>query len=324
MYSYTQCLEIIEKKISQLQLNQQPVELFEPIQYTLDMGGKRIRPCLALMVHLLFSDNPEEVLEPAIGIEVFHNFTLLHDDIMDNASLRRNQQTVHMKWNQNTAILSGDAMLILAYHLIAKAPASILPRIVELFNRTALEVCEGQQLDMNYEKQSLISEKQYLEMVRLKTAVLLAASMALGGITGKAYDTDIAKLYEAGICAGIGFQLQDDYFDVFSKENSFGKSIGGDIIANKKTFLLISALNSSDIDQVGSLKEWIQKKEFDATEKIREVTELYLKLGVDVRSRELTDEYFGKALDLLDQLHAENAQVGELKKFILSIKQRER
>jgi geranylgeranyl diphosphate synthase type II len=276
------------------------------------------------MAHALYSEDLEEALEPALGIEIFHNFTLLHDDIMDNASLRRNHQTVHLKWNQNAAILSGDAMMILAYHQISKTPAAILPRIMELFNQTALEVCEGQQLDINYEKQTMISEEQYIGMIRLKTAVLLAASMALGGITGNAPDDEIKKLYQFGLQVGMAFQLQDDYLDVFAEKSAFGKNLGGDIIANKKTFLLISALNSTDITLVSSLREWIDKKDFNAIDKFRAVTAIYRQLGVDLKNRELSDNFFNKGLLLLDQLKVENKRKAELKKFVISIMQRER
>jgi geranylgeranyl diphosphate synthase type II len=324
MYSYNQCLEIVEQNVLQLQLNRKPAELFDPIKYTLSMGGKRIRPCLALMAHSLYSDNLEPIINAALGIEVFHNFTLLHDDIMDNASLRRNKQTVHLKWDQNSAILSGDAMLILAYHLISKSPPDILPRVIDLFNKTALKVCEGQQLDMNYEKQEIIPEKEYIEMIRLKTAVLLAASLTLGGITGQAGDKDIENLYQIGIHIGMAFQLQDDYMDVFGDKNIFGKNIGGDIITNKKTFLLISAMNSSDSERVNSLKEWINMKDFDVAEKIMAVTKLYCELEVDIKNKELTQELFGKAINLIDQLQVKKSGKDELKDFILSIKQRER
>jgi geranylgeranyl diphosphate synthase type II len=323
MHSYSHCLEIVEKGISEFKLNQNPVELFEPIKYTLSNGGKRIRPCLALMVHSIYSDNLDEALEPALGIEVFHNFTLLHDDIMDNASLRRNRQTIHVKWGHNAAILSGDAMMILAYHLISKSQVAILPRVMELFNQTALEVCEGQQLDMNYEKQERVSEEEYMGMIRLKTASLLAASAALGGLTGKAPEGEIEKLYQLGLNIGIAFQLQDDYLDVFAEKDAFGKNIGGDIVANKKTFLLISALNSRETNLVNSLKTWIGLKEFDADEKIEAVTAIYRQLGVDIKNRELSNTFFEKGLFCLDQLKAENLRKAELKKLILSIMQRE-
>jgi geranylgeranyl diphosphate synthase, type II len=324
MISYSECLEIVERKIADLPLNHHPVELFEPIKYTLAIGGKRIRPSLALMAHSLYSDKLDNVLEPAIALEIFHNFTLLHDDIMDNASLRRNHQTVHLKWNQNAAILSGDAMMILAYHHIINTSAQYIPRVMDLFNTTALEVCKGQQLDMNYEKMLSITEEQYLEMIRLKTAVLLAASFALGGITGNAATEEVEKLYQCGLNIGIAFQLQDDYLDVFANSDAFGKNIGGDIVANKKTYLLINALNSGDPEIVTSLVEWIQKKEFNSSEKIKAVTTIYKQLGLDMKSKTIANQYFNNGITILDQLKADSASKSELRKLITELIQRER
>ena len=324
MYSYSKCFEIIEKELSLVSLNNKPKELFEPIRYVLSIGGKRIRPCLALMAHSLFSDKIDTVVKPALGLEVFHNFTLLHDDIMDKAELRRNHQTVHLKWDQNTAILSGDAMLILAYDLISNTAVEVLPDILRLFSRTALEVCQGQQLDMNFERSDHVSEAEYLEMIRLKTAVLLGTSMAIGGITGGTTKENIERLYNTGLYTGMAFQLQDDYLDVFANEKSFGKKIGGDIHANKKTYLLISALNSSKQQHVDLLKEWISKKEFTSQEKVKVITQIFRELEVDKKSRELAGEYFNMGLDQLNQLTIEQARITELKKFLLSIKERER
>jgi geranylgeranyl diphosphate synthase type II len=324
MYSYSQCFDIIERELSQISLANKPKELFEPIRYALSIGGKRIRPCLALMAHSLFSDTIETVIKPAMGLEVFHNFTLLHDDIMDKAELRRNHQTVHMKWNQNTAILSGDAMMILAYDLISDTAVKVLPDILTLFGQTALEVCEGQQLDMNFERSEYISEAEYLEMIRLKTAVLLGASMALGGITGGTSKENIDRLYNVGLYTGMAFQLQDDYMDVFANEKSFGKKIGGDIHANKKTYLMISALNSSDQQQIDLLKTWLRKEDFTSEEKIKAVTQIYLKLEVDKKCRELAGKYFNMGIDQLSQLTIEQTRIAELKSFLLSIKDRKR
>lgn len=324
MYSFTDCSEIIEKRISQIPTYENPVELFEPIRYTFSMGGKRIRPCLALMAHLLYSDDIEEVINPALGIEVFHNFTLLHDDIMDNASMRRNFQTVHIKWNNNVAILSGDAMMILAYHLVSKASQNVLPRILKIFNDTALEVCEGQQMDMNFESRNNVTEAEYLEMIRLKTAVLLATSLAIGGITGKAKDIDIDNLYQFGVHIGIAFQLQDDYLDVFADSIKFGKKIGNDIISNKKTFMLIRALNSSEEKIVGELKNWIAKKEFDPEEKIHSVKNIYQLLKVNSSTQEIAESYFNKGLVFLDRVQVKEERKEGLKKMISSLMQRER
>jgi geranylgeranyl diphosphate synthase, type II len=323
MYSFDQCLKLVEKEISRINLDRSPGELFEPIRYSLSMGGKRIRPCLALMVHSMFSDNLDVVLNPALGIEMFHNFTLLHDDIMDNAIVRRSHSTVHRKWNQNTAILSGDAMMILANHLILKTNSENKLRILELFNNTALEVCMGQQYDMNYEKVECITEAEYLEMIRLKTAVLLAASMALGGITGNTDEAEIEKLYQIGLNIGIAFQLQDDYLDVYASEKAFGKKTGGDIIANKKTFLLISALNAKDDILVGSLKEWMNKKGCSPEEKVKAVIAIYNKLKVDVKNKELAEMYFNNGIDLINLLKVDDKDKSKLGQLVHSIKERE-
>jgi len=324
MYSYSDCLNIIEKRLTQLPFNNTPVELYDPIRYTLSMGGKRIRPCLAIMAHFLYSDKIEEIINPALGIEVFHNFTLLHDDIMDNSSLRRNYQTVHVKWNNNVAILSGDTMMILAYHLISNVTQDKLPRITKIFNDTALEVCEGQQMDMNFELQDLVSEAEYLEMIRLKTAVLLAASLAVGGITGGAPEEDINNLYNAGTHIGIAFQLQDDYLDVFADTKKFGKEIGNDIVSNKKTYLYIKALNSTNKNLTESLTGWINRKSFNPLEKIRAVTEIYKKLGVDRDTQRLADDHFSKGLDYLNRLGGNEESKEQLKNLIISLKRRER
>jgi geranylgeranyl diphosphate synthase, type II len=323
MYSYSHCFEIVEQKISELKFHKEPNELFAPIRYTLEMGGKRIRPCLALMAHSIFNDNLEEVIDPALGLELFHNFTLLHDDIMDNSLIRRNHQTVHMKWNNNIAILSGDAMMILAYHYITKTSFVHLSQIMSLFNRTALEVCEGQQLDMNYENILSITEEQYLEMIRLKTAVLLAASLALGGITGNASEQDIDKLYQCGLNIGMAFQLQDDYLDVFARNDAFGKNIGSDIQANKKTYLLISALNSGKTEVVNSLINWIQGGNSNSSGKIEAVTSIYKQLRIDMKSIAIAEQYFNNGLAALDQLKADPINKSELRKLITDLKERE-
>ncbi len=323
MLSYSNSFQIIEDRLSALSIERNPSELYHPIQYILSIGGKRIRPCLALMTYSLFADSVDEIIDPALGIEVFHNFTLLHDDIMDNAKFRRNSPTVHIKWNRNTAILSGDAMLILAYQLISKTQTEVLPQVFELFNQTALEVCEGQQLDMNFEKMANVSVDEYLEMIRLKTAVLIAASVATGGITAQAYQTDIDNLYQFGLNIGMAFQIQDDYLDVFAENYQFGKSIGADIIANKKTFLLLSALQTEDKKLVNELTNWINRKEFDANDKIRAIKGIYEELDIPTKTKQLIYNYFSSALVYLEKINVADKRKISLIQFITQIMERE-
>ncbi|MBN1949605.1 MAG: polyprenyl synthetase family protein [Bacteroidales bacterium] len=315
MLSYKESLGIIEKKLEEFSLSRQPSGLYEPIRYILSIGGKRIRPCLTLMSHSIFSDDPENAIAPALGLEVFHNFTLMHDDIMDNAEKRRNFETVHVKWNNNTAILSGDAMLIMAYQLIAKAHPPVLSEILNLYNQTALEVCEGQQYDMDFETRKQVSVEDYLEMIRLKTAVLLAASLSAGAILAEASRENSRLLYQVGQSLGIGFQLQDDYLDVFAEDEAFGKAIGNDILSNKKTYLMLSALQSGNTGLVKRLESWIAKKDFDPAEKIKSVQEIYRELNIGEKTLEISREYFNRGLQYLQQLAAPEGKKVELIEF---------
>ncbi|MBN1598429.1 MAG: polyprenyl synthetase family protein [Bacteroidales bacterium] len=323
MLEYSDCQKLIEENLIQLYYDEEPNQLYSPIRYILRLGGKRLRPCFTLLAHNLFSENIKDALYPALGIEVFHNFTLLHDDIMDNASMRRKQETVHKKWNENTAILSGDAMMIIAYDLISKSRSEIFPDVFKIFNKTALEVCEGQQYDMNFEKQNSVKVNEYLKMIRLKTAVLFGASLAIGGITALSGSENIENLYQLGINVGSGFQLQDDYLDVFASSADFGKKIGGDIIANKKTYLLIMALNSNNKNAVKELKGWIEKKGFDPEEKVQAVKRIYQNLGIDEATRILASEYIEKGLIYLSQISADKERKNALQNLILQITKRE-
>ncbi|MBA7562970.1 (2E,6E)-farnesyl diphosphate synthase [subsurface metagenome] len=323
MLSYSESYALIEKNILQLSINSTPVELYEPIKYVLSLGGKRIRPCLALMAHSIFSEDNTDILFPALGLEVFHNFTLLHDDIMDNALKRRNHDTVHVKWNDNVAILSGDAMMIIAYKLISKTNKSLLPLILSIFNKTALEVCEGQQYDMNFEKQHVASVKEYLDMIRLKTAVLIASSLAIGAVTGMASEEDVEKMYLFGQNIGTGFQLQDDYLDVYGEQEKFGKNIGSDILSNKKTFLLISALNAKDRILVEELKQWLARKNYEPEEKINAVTNIYSKMKIDTITKKTAQDYFSKGLEFFSQVSIPNANKNKLRSFVEKMMMRE-
>ena len=264
MLSFNEILEKVEHEISQLSFEYPPKSLYDPIEYILSLGGKRIRPALALMACNLYKENIDNVINPALGVEVFHNFTLLHDDLMDKADKRRNKPTVHKVWNDNTAILSGDAMLIAAYQLIGKTEPDYLKEVFDLFTETALEICGGQQYDMEFESRMDVTEPEYIEMIRLKTAVLLACSLKIGAITGGASKEDAANLYDFGINIGLAFQLQDDLLDVYGDTATFGKNIGGDITCNKKTFLLIHAFELASPEQKAVLNDWIGKTTFVA------------------------------------------------------------
>ena len=289
MRTFEEICRTIEEALARLTFDQPPRSLFDPITYTLSLGGKRIRPALALMACDLFGGKNEDVLQPALGLEVFHNFTLLHDDLMDEADRRRDKPTVHKLWNPNVAILSGDAMLICAYQLVAKANDKA---ILELFSRTALEICAGQQYDMEFESRSDVTEEEYLEMIRLKTAVLLACALKVGAMIGGATTADADALYDYGIHIGLAFQLQDDLLDGYGDPKTFGKNIGGDILCNKKTFLLINALSVASEEQRQVMEDWMARKTYDAQEKIAAFTNLYNELSIrDLTERRIEDYY---------------------------------
>jgi geranylgeranyl diphosphate synthase type II len=276
--SVTELSSIIDRKIKQLPLPDHPDRLYEPIRYFLSLGGKRLRPLLALMNYNLFSDEIDKAVLPALSLEVFHNFTLVHDDIMDKAPMRRGKETVHKKWDNNVAILSGDAMLVKAYQLLAQAPQENLPRLLKAFNKTAMEVCEGQQKDMDFENYKLdndiVSEAEYMDMIRLKTAVLFGLSFQFGGILGAQDESIIAQLYNAGVQLGLAFQLQDDLLDLYGGEN-FGKQLGGDILNAKKTFLLVKALELANEDDGKEIIDIIGNDGMPDKDKIAAIQELY-------------------------------------------------
>ncbi|MGL4291967.1 MAG: polyprenyl synthetase family protein [Bacteroidales bacterium] len=272
-------IEFINESLNKLSYPENPQGLFDPIRYILDLGGKRIRPLLTLLAKELYGGNGKDAIYPALGIEVFHNFTLLHDDLMDKADKRRNKQTVHKKWNDNTAILSGDAMQIMAYQLIAQTPAKHLQQVLDLFSKTALEICEGQQYDMEFETRNDVSDDEYLHMIRLKTAVLLGCALKTGAILGNASHADADALYEFGVNIGLAFQLKDDLLDVYADPTVFGKNIGGDILNNKKTFLLITAMANASQVQRGLMQSWIDKKTYDPAEKITFFTNMFNETG---------------------------------------------
>lgn len=292
-----------------------PLNLYEPIDYVLALGGKRLRPALCMAACHFFKGDGTPANSAAMGLEMFHNFTLLHDDIMDGATIRRNQPTVHTKWNDNTAILSGDAMMILANQLMLNVPDAVLKPVQQLFLKTALEVCEGQQYDMDFELRNDVLADEYIEMIRLKTAVLIAASLKIGALIGGASEKDASLLYEFGENLGLAFQLQDDYLDVYGNSAEFGKSIGGDIICNKKTFLLINCMTHANAEQRQRLDYWLEKTDFDRDEKINAVTQLYNELNIPSISRYRMEQYCQDALLVLDKLGVADEYKSELKVF---------
>ncbi len=309
MKTFQEISEIINNEVSRLNWQKSPTQLYEPIGYVLSMGGKRVRPALTLLACNMFSDDIKPAIKPALGIEIFHNFTLLHDDIMDRADIRRGKPTVHKKWDDNTAILSGDMMQIIAYQFIAETPYKYLKQVLDVFSVTAGEICEGQQYDMDFESRSNVSSEEYIEMIRLKTAVLLGCALKCGAIIGGASASDAQNLYDFGINIGLAFQLKDDLLDVYGNEATFGKKIGGDILCNKKTFLLIQAQKLAKGEIFDTLNGWLQKSYQQPEEKIAAVTEIYNLLGVKKICEEKMNFYYERALANL-----KNVSVSEDKK----------
>ncbi|HEY3389112.1 MAG TPA: polyprenyl synthetase family protein [Prolixibacteraceae bacterium] len=299
-----------------------PQKLYEPVAYSLMIGGKRLRPALMLHAASMFTKSVDHVLSAAMAIEIFHNFTLLHDDIMDKADLRRALPTVHKKYNENVAILSGDAMCILAFKYFAKGNDKRLHELLPLFTTTALEVCEGQQFDMDFEKRDNVTVDEYLEMIRLKTAVLIAGSLKIGALLGNANQVDADLLYEYGINVGLAFQLQDDLLDVYGDPEVFGKKKGGDICANKKTYLLLKALEASDQLTIKQLDHWLSKQDFDPAQKIAAVTAIYDKTGVSEATRNLMRSYYDKALIALEKVSLAANQKNTLIAFAAEVMER--
>ena len=295
MFTTNELLEKINRHISELKFTRQPEGLYEPVSYVLSLGGKRIRPLLMLMAYNLYKEDVEQIFSPATGIEVYHNYTLLHDDLMDKAEMRRGKSTVHKVWNENAAILSGDAMLVLAYQFMAACPSASLKEVLDLFSMTALEICEGQQMDMEFESRKDVSEAEYLEMIRLNTSVLLACSLKIGAVLAGASQEDADRLYDFGINLGVAFQLKDDLLDVYGNPEVFGKNIGGDILCNKKTYLLIKAFERADEQQRRALSFWIDADTYVPEKKITAVTALYDEIGVKNLCESLMEEYTFRA-----------------------------
>lgn len=295
MLTANEILEKINSYLDNMPYTREPQSLYEPVKYALSMGGKRIRPSLMLMAYNMFKDDPESILPTACAIETYHNYTLLHDDLMDNAAMRRGMPTVHVKWDANTAILSGDSMLVLAFQRMMQCAPDKLKPVLDLFTETSLEIGEGQQYDMDFESRTDVTEDEYIEMIRLKTSVLLACSLKLGAIQAGAPAADADNLYKFGELMGLAFQLQDDYLDVYGDPAVFGKAIGGDILCNKKTYMLINAYNRAGDDMRGELTRWVTAEEFDPAEKIAAVTAIYDKVGIKELAEQKINYYFDQS-----------------------------
>ncbi len=321
-------LQSLQQIINQAFLNtgfmREPVKLYEPIAYTLEIGGKRLRPVLVLMSCDLFGGDIIKAVFPALGVEIFHNFTLLHDDIMDNAPLRRGMETVHQKWDANAAILSGDTMFVIAYEYVAKTDPEMLPQVLDLFNDTARKVCEGQQYDMNFETQADVTIPDYMQMIRLKTAVLIACSLRLGAILAKADPADAEKIYEFGIELGLAFQLQDDYLDAFGDTSKFGKAIGGDIATHKKTFLILKAFEMAKEDTLIKLTNYYFDRETIGEQRIAEIISIFRQLKIDEITRHEIECHHQKALEILDSFHFKPEMTSEMTGLMQEMLGRER
>lgn len=326
MNNLTALKELIDFELEEFNkslVNKKPESLYDPIKYTIDLGGKRMRPLLTLIACDLFDGNVSDAVKPALGIEIFHNFTLLHDDIMDKAPLRRNQPTVHKKWNADIAILSGDTMFVQSFQLVMQSPAQHLKQVLDVFTKTAIEVCEGQQMDMDFEKQNNVSIPQYIKMIALKTSVLLAGSMKVGAIIGGAREEDANHLYEFGKNLGIAFQLQDDILDVFGNINKVGKQTGGDIVSNKKTYLLLKAMDMADRYKKEELQLWMHAVDADPFEKVEAVKSIYEYLGVKSLAEAEMQKFYEKSLLHLNEIPCNSLKKEQLIRFAYQLMQRE-
>ena len=303
MLTSNEILQKVNEGLAALPYNRKPKSLYDPVEYVLSLGGKRIRPVLMLMGYNLWKEQPEDILMPAMGIETYHNYTLLHDDLMDNADMRRGHQTVHRRWDANKAILSGDSMLVLAYQRMQQVPADKMPAVLDLFTETALEIGEGQEYDMTFETRNDVTEDEYIEMIRLKTSVLLACALKIGALLADAPKADADRLYRLGEQVGLAFQLQDDLLDVYGDPKVFGKAIGGDITSNKKTYMLINAVNRANAEQRAELTKWIEAASFDRQEKVLAVTRLYDEIGIRQLCEEKINYYFQLARQTLAEVN---------------------
>ena len=313
MYTLSEIIKKINNGIESIQYNKEPHNLYDPIRYILSIGGKRIRPALMMMGYNLYRDDVDSILNNALALETYHNFTLLHDDLMDRSYMRRGNPTVHKKWNDNTAILSGDTMLILAYQLFNQGAKN--EQALSAFIDATLGVCEGQQHDIDFETRSDVTEEEYMEMIRQKTSLLLGYALKIGAIFGGADKEDADNLYTFGEKMGLAFQLQDDLLDVYGDPSKFQKKLGGDIVDNKKTFMLINALQLANDEQRTELEHWISTNDHDADEKIASVTHIYNIIGIEKLAQQKIKELFGIALQSLDKVKVDDDKKAELRAF---------
>ncbi|MCR5180123.1 MAG: polyprenyl synthetase family protein [Bacteroidaceae bacterium] len=319
MRTPAETLKYFNEALAAMPFDRQPASLYEPVKYVLSMGGKRIRPVLLLMAYELYRNDTDRAMPTALGLETYHNYTLLHDDVMDRADVRRGRPTVHKVWNENAAILSGDSMLVMAYQLMAQADPTHLKAVLDVFTETALQIGEGQQMDLEFETRDDVREEEYIEMIRLKTSVLLACALKLGALQADASAADADHLYHFGEQLGLAFQLQDDLLDVYGDFETFGKKIGGDILCNKKTYMLINAFRLADEQQRSQLTDWISREHYDPEEKIQAVTALYNQIGVRALAESRINEYFEAALASLDQVSLPTERKQPLRDLALSL-----
>jgi geranylgeranyl diphosphate synthase, type II len=319
MYNHTELKEIVDRALTNLSYNEEAPKLVDPVRYVLSKGGKRLRPVVSLMSCNLFTDKVDEALMPAVGLEVFHNFTLVHDDIMDQAPVRRGLPTIHQKWSPDQAILSGDVMAFIANECILQAPATTLLKVFRVFNKAAVEVCVGQQMDMDFEKAKIVRQDEYLRMIELKTAVLLAASIKIGAIIGGADDRDADLLYEFGRNLGLAFQIQDDLLDIWGDVKIFGKASGGDIVANKKTFPLVKAMEIAKGDQLKQLQKQFLLADTDPETKIKKVIAIYEQLNIKDITEILAYDYINKAFGFLQKVNVDETRKKEITNLAISL-----
>lgn len=326
MQAYSSLFNTLTGAIDEQQLSlgaATPKEMYAPMTYIIGLGGKRVRPLLTLVGCNLFGADPKHAIHAALAVELFHNFSLIHDDILDKAPLRRGNTTVHEKWDHNIALLSGDGMMVKAFDVLARSNPADVPALLSLFSKTALEVCEGQQLDMNFETQETVSTENYIHMITYKTAVLLGCSLQMGAICAKASAGDQQHVYEFGKHVGIAFQLLDDVLDVYADDEKFGKQVGGDIISNKKTFMLLEAFELADDKQTKELTHLLSSGTISNTEKVQQVTALYNNLGVKELAIKEANKHTGIALKHLEELNADITKKNDLKEFALHLLNRE-
>lgn len=322
MYTSEELLKKVNEALDNVVYDRQPASLYDPIKYVLSIGGKRVRPVLTMLSYNLYKDDPLSIMPQAIGLETYHNFTLLHDDLMDHADMRRGHETVHKKWDANRAILSGDTMLLQAFERVEDCDPAKLPAVFKVFIQTTLEIGEGQQLDVEFETRNDVTEDEYIEMIRLKTSVLLACACKVGSIMADAPAEDVENMYKFGEKLGLAFQLQDDLLDVYGDPAVFGKNIGGDITSNKKTYMLINAVNRANPAQREQLMKWIDAKEFDRNEKVKAVTELYNEIGIRELCEQKIEEYYQKSLVYLAKVNLPEERKAELKAYAAEMMKR--